>query len=185
VTRALAAVVAQRRSRRSGERRAVRAAEKRRQRGGARRAPVPVQRVARRVEDTAYAARDVGAAAVAGDRPFLLGLVGVVALAVVMLSGPFQSYADGRARVEALEAKLTALDAENGELRGRHADLNDPTNIELLAREQQGMIRPGEVPYAIVPPEVERPLITSPQQGEQPEVPWHRRLWEAVATVFG
>ncbi|MBW3618634.1 MAG: septum formation initiator family protein [Actinobacteria bacterium] len=140
--------------------------------------------MARRVEDTAHAARGVGAAAVAGDRPFVIGLVGVLALAVVMLSGPFQSYVDGRARVEALEAKFVALDTENASLRQRRADLRDPANIELLAREQQGMIRPGEVPFAIVPPEVERPLITTAPQGARPDVPWHRRLWEAVTTVF-
>lgn len=148
------------------------------------RAPVPVQRVARRVEDTAHAARGVGVAAVSGDRPFVIGLVGVLALAVVMLSGPFQSYVDGRARVESLQAKVAALDAENGSLRQRQADLEDPTNIELLAREQQGMIRPGEVPYAIVPPEVERPLITAPAPEAEADVPWHRRVWEAVTTVF-
>lgn len=152
--------------------------------GSPRRAPMPVQRVARRVEDTAYAARGVGVAAVAGDRPFIVGLVGMLALAVVMLSGPFQSYVDGRARVESLQTKVDALDAENASLRQRQADLRDPGNIELLAREQQGMIRPGEVPYAIVPPEVERPLIATPPQAAQPDVPWHRRLWEAVTTVF-
>lgn len=145
---------------------------------------MPVQRVARRVEGTAYAARGVGAAAVAGDRPFAIGLIGVLALAVVMLSGPFQSYMDGRARVEALQAKVEALDAENTSLEQRRADLRDPDNVELLAREQQGMIRPGEVPYSIVPPEVERPLITTPPQASQPDVPWQRRLWEAVTTVF-
>lgn len=150
----------------------------------AKRAPLPVQRVARRVEDTAYAARDVGVAAVSGDRPFLVGLVGILALAVVMLSGPFQSYVDGRARVESLETKVAALDAENSSLRQRQADLQDPINIELLAREQQGMIRPGEVPYAVVPPEVERPLITAPAAEADADVPWHRRLWEAVTTVF-
>lgn len=167
------------------ERRATRDAERRRVRGGANRAPVPVQRLARRVEDTAYVARGVGAAAVSGDRPYLVGLAALLALSLVMLSGPFQSYVDGRARVEALEAKVEALDAENGELRQRKADLQDPGTIELLAREQQGMIRPGEVPYAIVPPEVERPRITSPQQAAAAEVPWHARLWEAVTALFG
>jgi cell division protein FtsB len=164
-------------------RRAVRVAEKQRVRGGSRRAPVPIQRVARRVEGTAHAARDVGAAAVSGDRPFAIGLLGVLALSVVMLSGPFQSYLDGRARVESLEAKVEALDAENRDLRQRKADLLDPTNIELLAREQQGMIRPGEVPYAIVPPEVERPRITQPRTARA-DITWYARVWQAVTAVF-
>jgi cell division protein FtsB len=150
-----------------------------------RRAPVPVQRLARRVEGTAHAARGVGAAAVAGDRPFLVGIVVLLGLAVVMLSGPFQSYLDGRARVEGLESKLAALDEENATLRERKAELRDPGNIELLAREQQGMIRPGEVPYAIVPPEVERPQITTPPAAEAHDVAWYARLWQAVTGLLG
>jgi cell division protein FtsB len=151
----------------------------------ARRAPVSVQRLARRVGDTAYAARDVGAAAVSGDRPYLVGLTALLALAIVMLSGPFQSYMDGRARVEGLETKLEALEDENAALRARKAELRDPGNIELLAREQQGMIRPGEVPYAIVPPEVERPQISAPPQAEPDDVAWYDRVWQAVTDVFG
>jgi hypothetical protein len=103
----------------------------------------------------------------------------------VMRSGPFQSYMDGRARVEGLETKLEALEDENAALRARKAELRDPGNIELLAREQQGMIRPGEVPYAIVPPEVERPQITAPPQAGPDDVAWYDRVWQAVTDVFG
>ncbi len=109
-----------------GLRREARAVERRRVRGGSNRAPVPVQRIARRVEGTAYAARGVGAAAVSGDRVFVVGLAALLVLSVVMLSGPFQSFMDGRGRVESLEAKVEALDAENGSLARRKADLQDP-----------------------------------------------------------
>ncbi len=47
------------------------------------------------------------------------------------------------------------------------------------------MVRPGEVPYAIVPPEVDRPQITTPPTAEDGDAPWYARLWEAVSAVFG
>jgi cell division protein FtsB len=113
-----------------------------------------------------------------GDRPLILALVGVVALAVVLLSGPAQSYLDGRERVEKLTVKAAALDAENAALEQRVADLQDPETIELLAREQQGYIRPGEVPYILLPPEVDRPTIRDPRTTPEPASgPWYQRLW--------
>lgn len=113
-----------------------------------------------------------------GDRPLVLALVGALVLAVVLLSGPAQSYLDGRERVEKLTAKAAALDAENAALEQRVTDLEDPETIELLAREQQGYIRPGEVPYVLLPPEVERPTITDPRTTPEPASgPWYQRLW--------
>ena len=121
-----------------------------------------------------------------GDQPLIAILTGAAVLAVVVVSGPAQSYLDGRARVEALEAKATALDEENERLEQRADDLLDPLNVELLAREQQGFIRPGEVPYTLVPPEVERPQITAPRDEPAPSTPaWYERAWESVRDWFG
>lgn len=121
-----------------------------------------------------------------GDRPLILALVGAIALAVVLLSGPAQSYLDGRERVEKLTVKATALDAENAALEQRVGDLQDPETIELLAREQQGYIRPGEVPYVLVPPEVDRPTITDPRSAPEPDGgPWYQRLWQDLREWVG
>jgi cell division protein FtsB len=121
-----------------------------------------------------------------GDRPLILALVGAVALAVVLLSGPAQSYLDGRERVEKLTVKAAALEVENAALEQRVADLQDPETIELLAREQQGYIRPGEVPYVLVPPEVERPTITDPRAAPEPATgPWYQRLWQELRDWVG
>jgi cell division protein FtsB len=121
-----------------------------------------------------------------GDRPLLVALAGALALAVVLLSGPAQSYLDGRARVDTLAVKAAALEAENERLGQRAADLEDPGTIELLAREQQGFIRPGEVPYTLVPPEVDRPQITGPRRGPEIEPgAWYERAWQAVRGWVG
>ena len=124
--------------------------------------------------------------AVRGDRPFLVALVGLLAVSALVLAGPTQSYLDGRARVDALTVKAEALDGANAELEQRAADLQDPANIELLARETQGFIAPGEVPYSLVPPEVDRPRITAPKDAPAVDAEvWYERAWGTVRGWFG
>ncbi len=137
-----------------------------------------VQRLVAAIGDGLAVARAAIVRAVRGDRPLLVALAGVLVVAMLVLSPPAQSYLDGRARVDTLAVKADALDAENERLEQRAADLRDPATVELLARETQGFTRPGEVPYALIPPEVDRPVITAPrdQPGVEPEA-WYERLW--------
>ena len=91
----------------------------------------------------------------------LLGvlLLGAMALGVMLLVQPFEDYLAQRQRVAVLEQQALALETENLRLERRIEDLDDPVTIELLAREQQGLIREGEVPYVLTPPEVDAPRI--------------------------
>jgi cell division protein FtsB len=91
----------------------------------------------------------------------LLGLVliGAIALGVLLMAPPFENYVTARQRVVLLERQAAALDTANQRLERRVKDLDDPLTIELLAREQQGLIRPGEVPYVLIPPPSDRPRI--------------------------
>jgi cell division protein FtsB len=142
---------------------------------------MPVQRVARAARATGDGTRRAWDAALAGDRPMVVALLGVIVLSVLMVSGPAQRYLDSSSRVDALDAKAEALEEENERLQQRKDDLNDPEYVELLAREQQGFIRPGEVPYTLVPPEVDRPQISTPRDLGEPEPgPWYSRAWESV-----
>lgn len=160
------------------ERRELRAHGRRRRRGGNGRAPVPVQRAARATGD---GTRRIWGAASSGDRPMVVALLVVIALGATMLAGPTQRYLDSSSRVDVLQAKAEALEHENAQLRQRKEDLTDDEYVELLAREQQGLIRPGEVPYTLVPPEVERPVITPTRDlGEPTEVAWYERAWDSV-----
>jgi cell division protein FtsB len=171
---------------RRARRRAMRAATKRRVRGGERRAPRPVQHIARQVDDAAFAASTRMRRLLAGDRPFLLGLVALLALGVLVLSGPLQSYLDQRDRVDLLERQLGVLESANADLQQRADDLRDPVHQELLARERFGYIRPGEVPYVVVPPERDRAEISSPLEVEQTESrTWFRGAWDALTGLFG
>jgi len=91
----------------------------------------------------------------------LLGilLLGAIGLGVALLVPPFENYLAARQRVAVLEQKALALEAENLRLERRIEDLDDPVTIELLARSQQGLVRPGEVPYVLIAPEVDAPRI--------------------------
>ncbi|MEX2324952.1 MAG: septum formation initiator family protein [Nitriliruptoraceae bacterium] len=122
-----------------------------------------------------------------GDRPLILGLFAVIALGAVMLVGPLQSYLDARERVQVLELQDRVVSDEVARLQQRVQDLDDPEHIELLAREQQGFIWPGEVPYRIIPPDHDRPQITDAQPLDQPwePLPWHQQLWHQLQRWLG
>lgn len=167
-------------------RRAMRAATRRRMRGGENRAPVPVQRLARQVDDATFVASSRVRRVLAGDRPFLLGLVVLLVLGAMVISGPLRSYLDQRDRVELLERQLAVLDEANDDLSQRAADLRDPEYQELLARERYGYIRPGEVPYVVVPPERDTSQIGEQLTVEDPEPrPWYRAAWDGLTGVLG
>jgi cell division protein FtsB len=91
----------------------------------------------------------------------LLGsvLIAVIVLGVLLEVPPFENYVGARQRVALLEQQAAMLEAENERLAQRLRDLEDETTVELLAREQQGLVRPGEVPYVLIPPPVERPRV--------------------------
>ena len=171
---------------RRDRRRAMRAATRRRVRGGENRAPVPVQRIARQVDDAAYVATHSVRRAMAGDRPFVLGLLALLVLGVMVVSGPLRSYLDQRDRVDLLERQLTVLDDANGDLSQRAEDLRDPTYQELLARERYGYVRPGEVPYVVVPPERDTSEIGETLTVDAPAArPWYRAAWDGLTGLFG
>ena len=91
----------------------------------------------------------------------LLGvlLLATIAFGVLVLIQPLEGYLAERQRVATLEQQALALENENLRLERRIDDLDDPVTIELLAREQQGLVRPGEVPYVLTPPDVDAPRI--------------------------
>lgn len=88
-----------------------------------------------------------------------MALLGAIGIGLLLLATPFEDYLAERQRVAMLEQQAMALEAENLRLERRVEDLDDPVTIELLARAQQGLVRPGEVPYVLIAPEVDVPRI--------------------------
>jgi cell division protein FtsB len=75
-------------------------------------------------------------------------LVVAAALAILLLDREtgIVPLASLRGEVSRIEARVEALAAERGRLRSRVVALQtDPLEVEALARERLGMVRPGEV----------------------------------------
>lgn len=73
--------------------------------------------------------------------------VGVLFVAVF----PTRSYLAQRASVHRARQRLAAMDHENRRLQREARRLTTPAEVERLARERYGLVRPGEVAYAILP----------------------------------
>lgn len=80
-----------------------------------------------------------------------VAFVGVLFVAVF----PTQTYLGQRSEVEEKRAELARIEATNEQLEARTEELDDSGHVELLAREQFGLVRPGEEAYALPEPPVE------------------------------
>lgn len=80
----------------------------------------------------------------------LLVVVGLVA-ALSLSWFPARTLFGQHDDISARQAELDALDEQVSELQGRVEALDDPEEIEQLAREQYNMVRPGEEAYGILP----------------------------------
>lgn len=101
---------------------------------------------------------------------------------------PMRRYVDLRGRIAALEEQDRAMDRQAEILRDRKKDLRSPEEIERIARERLGMVRPGEVPFVIIGPSTKPDLgrpVAVPRVAE--EVPggssWLSRWWRAMRSA--
>lgn len=123
---------------------------------------------------------------VAGDRVYAFVLLGVVAVLVAMATGPLQNYTAAADRVDSLAASRERLAEEVDSLQDRRERLHDLEEIELMARTELGMVRPGEVPFVVVTPEPE--LERLDPEAEQPPAAggsWYRRLGRWLGGLVG
>ena len=74
-------------------------------------------------------------------------LVVIVTLLGVLALVPARAYLDQRARVAALELQAQRLEDQNATLADAIAKLHDPAELERLARECLGMVKPGEIAF--------------------------------------
>lgn len=78
---------------------------------------------------------------------FLITLIG----AGFILFFPARQLVGQRDEVDALERRLAAVRAENQRLSQEASRLSDPQEVEVLARERLGLVRPGEQAYFVEP----------------------------------
>lgn len=88
-----------------------------------------------------------------------MGLVGLVvgALALTGVAPARQAYQQAQ-QLKEVQAQADVLRERNEQLTSRLARLGDPAYMEKLAREQLGVVRPGDTAYVVVPaPDTEAP----------------------------
>jgi cell division protein FtsB len=79
-------------------------------------------------------------------------VVYVVVLALVVYTVfPVRTYLNQRAATNRARQQIEVIARENERLEQRADDLRDPDTIEQLAREDLGMVMPGEESYGILP----------------------------------
>jgi len=94
-----------------------------------------------------------------------LGLV-VGALALTGVAPARQAFHQ-RQQLAEVQNKVDSLEERNAELTGRLNRLSDVAYMEKLAREQLGVVRPGESAYVVVP--APEPLQPAAATGSEPQ----------------
>jgi cell division protein FtsB len=82
----------------------------------------------------------------------------VTVLAALLLIGflfvfvyPTRTYVTQREQIQASQQRLDVLERETATLERETRRLDGDAEIERVAREQYGLVRPGEIPYVLVP----------------------------------
>lgn len=113
----------------------------------------------------------------------LLGLAVVVVLtAAVLLTNvfPYRKILAQQQQVADAQEQFETLRAENDRLEAEATALSTDAEIERLARENLGYVRPGELAYVVLEPpatEVQAPPV-EPVEPPPEEDTWYQNLWD-------
>ena len=94
---------------------------------------------------------------------------------------PYRQIIDSQRQVTDAQVRLGQLEEENAALQADVEALNTDAEIEKLAREKLGYVRPGETAYVVLDPpgsgvpaeETDEPLVAD-------ERTWVERIWDFV-----
>ncbi len=112
-----------------------------------------------------------------GFKGFVVAAVLIIGLAAASGIIPFRQVIAYEHSVELARDQRDALTAEIGRLEQQIAALETPGEVERLAREQFGLVMPGETALvAVAVPDDSLPLAGPPVQFTD-HTPWWRTLW--------
>lgn len=91
-------------------------------------------------------------------------LVVVVALGglLFLFILPGRTWLQQRSAMSGAERRLQVLNAENAALTKKAEQLQSAAYVEQIARDQYGLVRPGEQAYGIIPPVATTTTTTPP-----------------------
>jgi cell division protein FtsB len=90
----------------------------------------------------------------------LLGLLLVAFLFAFVF--PTQTFLRQRTEISSAERRLQELERQTRELERDNERLHGDGEIERMAREQYGLVRPGETPFVLVPQAPSATTTTTP-----------------------
>ncbi len=108
-------------------------------------------------------------------------LVVIAALSMSALAPVKQAFSQ-QAMIRAEQRKLDVLQSENQNLEERLQRLQDPEYVEKLAREELGLVKPGEIAYVVVPGEIVTETVKAPVVRDKP---WYRKTADWLKALFG
>ncbi len=107
----------------------------------------------------------------------LILLMGAAFLTQVV---PYRQIIDTQRQVASARAELAALESENAVLQADVTALQTDQEIEKLAREKLGYVRPGETAYVVLdPPGTEESETVAPPAPAEDRT-WVESLWEFI-----
>ena len=106
----------------------------------------------------------------------------VVGAAFLTQVVPYRQILDSQRQLSSARAELEALESDNARLHADVTALETNAEIEKLAREKLGYIRPGETAYVVLdPPEESRTTARPPGLDELPERrTWVDQVWDFI-----
>ena len=113
-----------------------------------------------------------------GQRRLMLVIVLIGAAFVLFF--PSRQLVQQRRHISDLEQRYAQLHAENEKLDENVHRLTDPAELEVLARERLGLVRPGERAYFVEPVEPKTP--STPRVVDR--APWWERAWESFTSLL-
>jgi cell division protein FtsB len=91
-----------------------------------------------------------------GLGPQIVAVLLVVGLACAMAIQPTRQLLEQRSRIAQMSSDLSRMERSNKELDRLITRLEDPDYLEQQAREQIGLVKPGETTFVVMPPKRKR-----------------------------
>ena len=120
---------------------------------------------------------------VSGNRPYVLAFFVLLALLAMMIVGPLQSYTAASERVHDLQAARADQQRQVADLQERKTRLQDPEEIELLARQRLGLVKPGEIPFVVTGGDPDTDQVRP--DGRPLTPPLKLSFWQRIGRAFG
>ena len=102
--------------------------------------------------------------------------------AVFVVFFPARQLVNQRTHLEDLQTRLAQLDIQNKRLQSDIRRLQDPAEVEVMARERLGLVKPGERAYMFVSPDATP--APPPVPALPPRKPIWTRAWSAITSFL-